>query len=110
MSIPREQTVEDPLLRSARREACLVFCIWLAALLYTIGYCYVFGYGRGSQPPTLWFGVPDWVLWGIVLPWTLCTAIAWWFGLWFMSDDELGDELEGEFSEGDPGQREAPHE
>lgn len=105
MMSTRDPSLEDPLLRSARREARVVFCVWLAALLYTIGYCYAFGYGRGSQTPTLWFGVPDWVLWGIVLPWTLCTVISWWFGLRFMSDDDLGGETEGEL---DP--REAPHE
>lgn len=105
MSTARNPSVEDPLLRSARREACVVFGVWLAALLYTIGYCYAFGYGRDSQTPTLWFGVPDWVLWGIVLPWTLCTLVSWWFGLRFMSDDDLGGEPEGEL-----GPREAPHE
>lgn len=103
MSAPPTKPNEDPLLRSARREALVVFCVWLSAMLYTVGYCWLFGYGRAGQMPRLWFGVPGWVLWGIVLPWTLCTVISWWFGLWFMADDELGPEpLEDESARGAP--------
>lgn len=105
MSASPQKPNEDPLLRGARRESLVVFGVWLAALTYTMGYCYWFGYGRAGQTPTLWFGVPGWVLWGIVLPWSLCTAVSWWFGLWFMADDDLGGEP---IEEAGPG--EAAHE
>ena len=37
---------EDPALHSARREAWVVFAIWLLAMTYTIGVCSQYGYGR----------------------------------------------------------------
>ena len=85
---------EDPLLRSARREALVVLAVWLAACTYTIGYCYAYGYER--KPETLGFvlGFPDWVFWGIVTPWCLCTAVSIWFAMIFMSDEDLGPEPE----------------
>jgi hypothetical protein len=82
----------DPLLRTARREAAVVFAIWLAAILYTVGYSYTFGYGRTVESMTYILGVPDWVMWGIVLPWGVSTVAAVWFAWFFMTDEPLGDE------------------
>ncbi|HEV7223665.1 MAG TPA: DUF997 family protein [Pirellulales bacterium] len=87
--IPRR---EDPLLRSARREALVVLGVWLAAFVYTIGYCYAFGYGRDPDTLSFVLGFPDWVFWGVVTPWSACTAISIWFAMAFMSDDDLGPE------------------
>ncbi len=38
------QPTDDPVLRSARREAVVVFLTWLAAMSYTVTYCYLNGY------------------------------------------------------------------
>jgi hypothetical protein len=84
--------VDDPVLRSARREASVVLAVWLAALVYTVGYCYVFGYGRDPDSLRFVLGFPDWVFWGILAPWTACTAISGWFAFVFMTDDDLGAE------------------
>ena len=82
----------DPLLRSARREATVVFALWLAAIVYTVGYSYTFGYDRPVESISYIYGVPDWVMWGIVLPWGVSTVAAIWFAWFFMTDDPLGDE------------------
>lgn len=79
----------DKLLSSSRREAVLVFTVWALALLYTISVCYWWGYQRPVEDLTFVFGVPDWVFWGLVVPWFACLAFNFWFSFWFMQDAEL---------------------
>lgn len=92
------QSNELPLLKSARREAIAAFCIWIAATAWSVGYCYINGYGR--DPATLKFvlGFPDWVFWGLVIPWGVCTIGATLFAFLFMRDEDLdkGTELVAE--------------
>jgi fatty acid desaturase len=94
---------EDPVLVSARREALIVFCIWLAAMTYTVTACWAWGYGR--DPATIRFvlGFPDWVFWGIICPWLVCFGISYLFSHVIMRDEALGedvgDQWEDEFGE-----------
>ena len=83
---------EGRLLRTARREAAVVFVIWLVAITYTVGYSYTFGYDRPVESITYVYGVPDWVMWGVVLPWAVSTVAAVWFAVFFMTDEPLGEE------------------
>lgn len=80
---------ELPLLRSARREALAAFGIWLVATVYSVGYCYLYGYNRSPESLTFVLGFPDWVFWGIIVPWGVCTIGATIFAFWFMTDEEL---------------------
>jgi hypothetical protein len=84
---------EDPILRNSRREALIVLCIWVIACAYTVGYCYAFGYHR--EPGSLKFvaGLPDWVFWGILVPWTTCSLLSFWVSNYLIADDDLGPEL-----------------
>ena len=84
---------DDPVLRSARREALVVFAAWLAAMTYTVTYCYLHGYNRTQESLTFVLGFPDWVFWGIVVPWSVCVLFSFWFGATFMKDEDLGEEL-----------------
>ncbi|MSR56094.1 MAG: DUF997 family protein [Planctomycetaceae bacterium] len=88
-----QQPAPDPVLKSARREALCVLGIWLAALSYTVPYCYTHGYGRTLADLKFVWGFPDWIFWGIVVPWCTCVAISIWFGATFMRDEDLGEEL-----------------
>jgi hypothetical protein len=83
---------EDPVLRSARREAALVLLIWLVACCYTVGYCYAFGYGRDAATLTYVLGFPDWVFWGIIAPWTACTILSFFLSYFVIRDEDLGEE------------------
>lgn len=38
------QLSEDPILISARREAVIVFFAWLIAMVWSVSYCYLYGY------------------------------------------------------------------
>ncbi len=84
----------DPVVRTARREALIVFGIWITALIYSVTTCYRLGYNRPIGELKLVYGFPEWVFWGIVVPWVTCTVIAWVFGVLFIRDGELGEELE----------------
>jgi hypothetical protein len=86
------QFAEDPVVRSARREALVSIVVWLAAMTYTVGYCWRHAYGRAPEEVELIWGIPSWVLWGVVAPWAVCVAICWWFAYGFMSDQTLGKE------------------
>lgn len=85
---------EDPVLKSARREALVVLVLWLAAMTYTVTYCYLFGYGRSLEELTFILGFPDWVFWGIIAPWAVCLVLSYWFSHLFMRDEDLGEDRE----------------
>ena len=87
------QPTDDPVLRSARREAIVVLFTWLAAMGYTVTYCYLHGYDRPVESLTFVLGFPDWVFWGIVIPWAVCVVFSIYFGAAFMRDEDLGEEL-----------------
>lgn len=80
---------EDPVVRSGRREAYWSLSLWLAAAIYSVTYCTLWGYGRSVESLTfvLWF--PDWVFWGIVVPWIACTVVSIYFALRVIEDDPL---------------------
>ena len=88
---------EQELLRHARREAVLIMAVWAAALLWSVVCGYVLGYHRRPEEIDLVVGIPDWVFWGVVLPWGSCLAFSVWFCFAYMADDDLGqDPEEGE--------------
>lgn len=88
------QPIDDPVLRSARREALVVLVTWLCAMTYSVTYCYLNGYGRSVEDLKFVLGFPDWIFWGLVLPWAICVGFSFYFGATFMRDEYLGDELE----------------
>jgi uncharacterized membrane protein YhdT len=83
---------EDPDLVSARREALLTLAIWLAACVYSVGVCYRYGYGRDVTTLTYILGFPDWIFFGVVLPWTVCTLLCLVMSQFVIADADLGEE------------------
>jgi hypothetical protein len=86
---------EDPVLRSARREALVILIIWLGALLSTIITCYRLGYDPPAHELRFVLGFPSWVFWGVITPWLACLALSFWFAYGFMKDEDLGDDPAG---------------
>ncbi|HYT93790.1 MAG TPA: DUF997 family protein [Gemmataceae bacterium] len=87
------------LFRHAKREALVVVIVWALALVWSLGYCYLRGYRPADDPGndlTLILGFPDWIFYGIMLPWVACSLFTIWFGLYGMSDDDLGAEKDEE--------------
>ena len=87
---------EDTVVTAARREACLALAMWLAAMAYTISYCYANGYGRSVESLSfvLWF--PDWVFWGIIVPWGVCIVASIGFAFRIMGNESLGEEIDSD--------------
>lgn len=96
------------LLSRARIEARFTLALWAITFVWVVGYCYLFGYQHAADswpvraglaaaaPRELrqFAGLPDWVCFGIVLPWLLCTVITVAFAVFGMTEDELGAEAE----------------
>lgn len=90
---------EHPLLKSARREAIVALSIWLLTTIYCVSYCSLYGYmrdpgnptsaGRDPQSLTYVLGFPDWIFWGVVVPWGVCTIVSGVFAFCFMQDADL---------------------
>ncbi len=115
----------QPLLSHARREAVMMLGLWLLCLIYTTGYCYLRGYQSHEPDPAttgidiaeilvvppgferdvstltlpLGLGIPDWVFYGIILPWLVCIGVTFIFAFCVFQEDDLGhqpgDEQEG---------------
>lgn len=94
------------LYRHACQEALTVALIWVVCLLWVVGYCYLWGYahpadswlvrwGLAAGPDhafVTWWGIPRWVVVGILLPWLLASLVTILFAVYGMPDDELGSE------------------
>ena len=77
-------------LRSARREAVVTGILWLLACVWTVGYSAVFAYPPQPQVELI-YGIPAWVVWGVLLPWTVCTLFTCWYAMAAMKDVDLGE-------------------
>lgn len=75
--------------RNALWESFVLLANYVAALVYTIVYSYVFGYDRDPATVVTYWGVPDWVLWGVFAPWACCVLVTIWFSFFYMADDDL---------------------
>lgn len=97
------------LLRNAYRELTVCVIVWLVALLWTLGCCLLMGYQHppdswvvrsgwarnpAAQDVAIWFGFPDWVLLGIIVPWVVATLFTVVYCLCWMPDDDLGHDEE----------------
>lgn len=87
--------VYDTAFLNARREACVVVAFFAVVLVYTCGYCYLFGYDRDPATLTTYWGIPDWVLWGVMAPWLASAVFTFWFCFRFMADDPLDPAVSG---------------
>src|SRR5690348_9961474 len=100
---------EDPLVRSSRREALVVTALFLTAMAYTLTYCGIHGYGAEATIQPLIFGFPNWILYGVVVPWGVSTVISITYALFFITDDPLGEAAENWNPEGAELPEQEPH-
>ena len=97
----------DSVFLNSRREAIVIFLIWLVAMLWTVPYCYLKGFtppAPGELIETV-AGIPAWVFWGIGLPWMIANVATISFCLFIMRDDDLG--FAGDEHSGDNAQQQS---
>jgi hypothetical protein len=88
----RDGAEYDPVFFHSRREAIVIFCVWLTGLIWAVPFCYLNGYVHDVDPqtfPMIW-GIPRWLFWGIFVPWIVADIFTTWFCFRFMADDDLG--------------------
>lgn len=101
-----EQSTEeyelDPVFVHSLREAKWILKVFCVFALYTVGYCYLFGFPpksiEGAENSALQaqvLGMPSWVWWGIVVPWLAANLVTAWFCFGKMQYDSLEDEQSG---------------
>ncbi len=76
----------DPGFHQARREALQILILSGICMIWTVGYCGMFAY-RTSEVTFLW-GIPQWVIFGIALPWLSATVYSLWFALIHMKEKD----------------------
>jgi len=105
----------DPVYRTSLREGIMILSLWLGVFLYTVTYCYLNGYLSHEPHPNsvgpaigsmvgslelydrdpdslmmpLGLGIPDWVFYGVVIPWILAILASIAFYLFFFVEDDL---------------------
>lgn len=86
----------DPVYLHSRREAAIIFGLWVVALLWSVPYCYFNGFGQydAATFETV-LGIPKWLFWGIFVPWLVADAFTIWFCFCYMKEDDLGEAHEG---------------
>ena len=96
-------------------ERLVILTGWLICFCYTITYCYLYGYlnhhphaaatgpaigslfgnlesfdrDPASLQTPLGLGIPDWVFWGVCLPWLICLVGTCIYCTFFIADDPL---------------------
>lgn len=90
-----EQSPYDPLYLHARREALLILAAWAACFVWSVTYCTQTGYDVSPESLATIWGMPRWIVFGIVVPWAAADLFAVWFCFFYMVDDDLGETAEG---------------
>lgn len=70
----------------------MTFGIWLVACVYTVTVSYRWGYARDVATLTYVLGFPDWVFWGVIAPWCVCTGLCFVMAYCVIQDEDLGEE------------------
>lgn len=78
-----------PVFLNARREALITIFVWIVGLVWTVGYCLLTGYDVPADQMKVTLGIPNWIFWGILVPWILVILFTIWFGLFYIADDKL---------------------
>ena len=82
----------DPVFLNSRREAWVILGCWFVALLWALPCSYFMGYGKSVDPDAMEtiLGMPEWVFWGIAMPWLAADVFTAWFCFCYMANDDIG--------------------
>lgn len=80
----------------SKRELFLFLAGWFFFAVWVLTYCYFHGYKDQTEEPSITFGMPSWVFWGIAIPWFCATAWTVYISLFVIQDQPLGNHEEDE--------------
>lgn len=89
----------DPVFLHARREAWVIVALFSVFCAWSVFVCYNYGFIGATEEqasPSIIFGMPSWIFWGLFVPWIAVDVVAVWFCFFFMTADDLGEAHEGE--------------
>ncbi len=80
----------DPSYLNSLRELYVMGWLGVISMVWSIGYCALFAYrpADANEPVRIIAGIPSWVLWGIALPWGVCSVVTIWFALFYIKEDD----------------------
>ncbi|PHS02931.1 MAG: hypothetical protein COA78_19785 [Blastopirellula sp.] len=93
----------DPVWKNGLREMWIILGVCAVTLAVVTSVSYGLGLPAETGELQLIMGMPRWVVLGVLVPWIAATIFAVWFGLCYMTDDDLGSELEEESLVGEEG-------
>ncbi len=89
MSNSLDDVQEDLTFVHARREFRLVRIVVVCLLMWIGGVCMGDGFSKEGNSIPLLFGMPRWAVLGVLTPWCFALAFNYWFGLFYVADDDL---------------------
>ncbi len=91
----------DPVYQNSKRETQWILFIWALFAIWVVGISGWLGYKTDPEAPVkVVMGFPNWVFWGIAVPWLGANIAICTFAIKFMKDDPLGDDSENHSSNG----------
>ena len=95
----------DPVFVNSWRETVVIISLFLFFMFWTVCVSFFLGLEKNylpedGSPIQLILGMPNWVFWGVFIPWMVVNLIGVWFCFGFMKDDDLGEEQPNEIETG----------
>ncbi|MBT7982913.1 MAG: DUF997 family protein [Akkermansiaceae bacterium] len=78
--------------KQAKSELGIFLTGWLFFAAWVITYSYFNAYKDQNEEPSITFGMPSWVFWGIAVPWICATAFTVYLSLFVIKDQEFRNE------------------
>ena len=78
-----------PVYLNSLRETFLILLTWIVFAIWVVGYSLRYGYNLHSDTFSTVIGIPEWVFWGIGLPWILAIFVTIGFAVFVVKDDPL---------------------
>lgn len=70
------------------KEFKFAFTTTMLYILISCAICYVLGYNKPAEEINIIWGLPAWVLFGIVIPWVAMVKLTVYYGFFVMKGDE----------------------
>ena len=93
---------DDPVYLRTRREAFLILGLWAVSFAYSVTYSYLTGYPTDDNHQVTYpygLGIPDWIFWGVVVPWAICILLTIIFCQFIYVEEDLGVDQEEQDAE-----------